>query len=114
MRVHFIHLNSKGINDSSKMDSDLEKEPYHGPAVAVVAVTKHNCTLVKRPENSGGGGAEVWKISTAGNVVAKQRASLKPDVVSTITFLYGSWKLVEEYWAKRDEEEGKVLVVVYK
>ena len=26
-------------------------------------------------------------------------------------FLYGSWMLVDEYWAKRDEE-GKVLVVI--
>ena len=43
------------------MDSYLEKEPNHSPAAAVVALTKHNCTLVKRPEKSGGGGAEVWK-----------------------------------------------------
>ena len=96
------------------MDSDLEKEPHHGPAVAVVALTKHNSTLVKRPETSGGGGAAVRKFSTAGNVVTKQRASLKPDIVSTIMFLYGSWKLVDEYWAKRDDEEGKVLVVIDK
>ena len=97
------------------MDSDLEKEPHHGPAVAVVALTKHNCTLVERPEKYGGGGAAVWKFSTAGGiVVTKQRASLKPDIVRTIMFLYGSWKLVNEYWAKRDEEEGKVLVGIDK
>ena len=96
------------------MDSDLGKEPHHGPAVAVVALTEHNCTLVERPEKSGGGGAAVWKFSTAGIVVTKQRASLKPDSVSTIMFLYGSWKLVDEYWAKRDDEEGKVLVVIDK
>ena len=86
-------MNTQGINDSSKMDSDLGKEPHHGPAVAIVALTKHNCTLVERPEKSGGGGAAAWKFSTAGNVVTKQRASLKPDIVSTIMFLYGSWKL---------------------
>ena len=80
-------MNTKGINDSSKVDSDLEKEPHHGPAVAAVALTKHNCTLVERPEKSGGGGAAAWNFSTAGNVVTKQR------VVSTIMFLYGSWKL---------------------
>ena len=69
------------------MDSYLEKEPHHVSAVAVVALTKHNCTFVKRPEKSGGGGAEVWKFSTAGNVITKQKASLKPDIVSTISFL---------------------------
>ena len=94
------------------MDSDLEKEPHHGPAVAVVALTKHSCTLVEGPEMSGGGGAEVWKFSTAGNVVTKQKASQKPDIVSTITFLDGCSKLVEEYWAKRDEKERKVLAVI--
>ena len=36
------------------MDSDLEKEPNHSPAVAVVALTKQYCTLVKRPEKSRG------------------------------------------------------------
>ena len=78
------------------MDSDLEKEPHHCPAVDVVARKKHNCTLVKRSEKSGGGGSEVRKFSTAGNVVTKQKASLKPDIVSTITFLFGHSKLVEE------------------
>ena len=44
------------------MDSDLEKEPNHGPAVDVLALKKHNCTLVKRSEKSGGGGSEVRKF----------------------------------------------------
>ena len=34
-------------------------EPYEGAVVAVVALTKQNCVLVKRPEKSGG--ADVWK-----------------------------------------------------
>ena len=51
-------------------------------------------------------------FSTAGIAVTKQRACLKPDDVGTIMLLYGSWRLVEEYWATRDEEEGNGLVVI--
>ena len=51
-------------------------------------------------------------FSTAGNVITKHRASLKPDMVGTIMLLYGSWRIVDEYWAKRDKEEGKGLVVI--
>ena len=101
-------MKSTVIYDSSIIDS----EPNHSPAVAVVALLKHNCTLIKCPEKSGDGAASERLFSTAGIAVTKQKACLKPDVVGTIMLLYGSWRLVEEYWATRDEEEGNGLVVI--
>ena len=30
---------------------------------------------------------------------------LKPDIVSAMVFLHGSWDLVKKYWVKEDKEE---------
>ena len=29
----------------------------------------------------------------------------KPDIISTVVFLYGSWELVEEFWMKKEKGE---------
>ena len=56
-------------------------------------------------------------FSTTGLIITEKRSRLKPDIVSTVVFLYGSWELVEEYWLKKDKEERekqtqKTVVVV--
>ena len=40
-------------------------------------------------------------FSTTGLIITEKRSRLKPDIVSTVVFLYGSWELVEEYWLKK-------------
>lgn len=44
-------------------------------------------------------------FSTTGLIITEKRNRLKPDIVSAMVFLHGSWDLVEKYWVKKDKEE---------
>ena len=41
-------------------------------------------------------------------MVCEKRNRLKPDIISTVVFLYGSWELVEEFWMKKEREEREL------
>ena len=48
-----------------------------------------------------------WVLSFEA-MVCEKRNRLKPDIISTVVFLYGSWELVEEFWMKKEREEREL------
>ena len=71
--------------------------PYAFPALSRVA-RKYLCI----PATSA---SSERTFSTTGLIITEKRNRLKPDIVSAMVFLHGSWDLVEKYGVKEDKKE---------